>query len=482
MFDEMHEECGIFGIFGNDAMDAATACYYGLFALQHRGQESCGIAVCNNDTLHCHRNVGLVNDVFTQEAMATLTGAHAAIGHVRYGQAKLSQHRNAQPLVIDHIRGTMAVAHNGALTNAGELREELELKGAIFHTTSDAEVIAYTVTLERLTVSTLEDALSRSMKRLAGAYSLVVLSNEKLIAVRDPYGFHPLCIGQLGGSYVFASETCALDSIGATFLRDVLPGEIVIVDAQGLRSIDTACGTVPKATCVFEYIYFARPDSVIDGSSVTEARRRAGAFLALEQPAQADIVVGVPDSGIDAAIGFAQQSGIPYGLGFIKNKYIGRTFILPTQQMRETSVRIKLNPIVANVQHKRVVLVDDSIVRGTTCTRIVRLLRDAGASEVHVRSSAPPFMYPCYFGTDIDSTDMLIAHHHTMAEMREIIGADSLGFLSWQNATKLADRSQGFCTACFTGNYPCQKTERKQENGKPKRVLSSIGGGSGCWL
>lgn len=452
---DIKEECGVFGIFGNKQMDPATACYLGLFALQHRGQESCGIATNDGESIQCVRDTGLVNDVFGRETLESMAGALSAIGHVRYGQAKFITRRNAQPIAIDHVRGPMAVAQNGALTNAKALRDKMELTGSIFHTASDAEVIAYVITHARLVANSLEEAIVRAMERLKGAYSLTILSPESLIGVRDPYGFHPLCIGTLGdGGYVFASETCALDSVGATFLRDVEPGEIVIADKDGLRSNKVACGTVTKATCVFEYIYFARPDSVIDNSSVTVARRRAGAFLALEHPAQADIVVGVPDSGIDAAIGFAQQSGIAYGLGFIKNKYIGRTFIEPTQQMREDRVRIKLNPISANVAGKRVVLVDDSIVRGTTCARIVRLLRDAGASEVHVRSSAPPFCHPCHYGTDIDSRDKLIAHKHTIDEIREILGADSIGYLSCENATKLADRSQGFCTACFTGEYP----------------------------
>lgn len=470
----LHEACGVFGIFGNGAMDAATACYYGLFALQHRGQESCGIAVATGETLLCHRDAGLVDDVFSKETLQGLSGATSAIGHVRYGRVNRAQRRNAQPLVIDHIKGSMAVAHNGALTNAAALREKLELTGAIFHTSSDAEVIAYMITHERLTASSLEEAVSRAMGKLSGAFSLTILSPDKLIAVRDPHGFHPLCIGTLGDSILFASETCALDSVGATFVRDVLPGEIVVADDRGLRSIDTACGSAPKATCVFEYIYFARPDSVIDGSSVTVARRRAGSFLALEHPVQADIVVGVPDSGIDAAIGFSQQSGIPYGLGFIKNKYIGRTFIQPTQQMREDTVRIKLNPIAANIKDKRVVLVDDSIVRGTTCTRIVNLLREAGAREVHVRSAAPPFMYPCHYGTDIDSVESLIAHNHTLDEIRAIIGADSLGYLSENSATLLADKSHGFCTACFTGEYPAESIERTETDEKSQRTLSSV--------
>jgi len=455
LFDKLHEECGLFGVYNRNTMDVVSACYYALFALQHRGQESCGIAVNDSGIIRCHKDSGLVEEVFTKEEIHALGTGRMALGHVRYGTAGGAQRINAQPLVVNHVKGSMALAHNGALTNASSLREELELKGSIFHTSSDTEVISYIITQERLSAPSIEEAVNRAMDRLQGAYSLIIMSPKKLIAVRDPYGFRPLCIGTLGESTVFASESCALDSIGATFLRDVQPGEIVVVDKEGLHSIQTHCGAKPKSTCVFEYIYFARPDSVIDGSSVTIARQRAGAFLALEHPVQADIVVGVPDSGIDAAIGYAHQSGIAYGLGFIKNKYIGRTFIQPTQADREDRVRIKLNPVAATVRGKRVVLIDDSIVRGTTCAHIIGLLREAGATEVHVRSSSPPFMHPCYFGTDVDSRESLIACHHTIAEIRDILGADSLGFLSWENVTRLTDNTTGFCTACFTGAYPC---------------------------
>ncbi len=455
MFDTIHEECGVFGVYNRGEVDVVSACYYALFALQHRGQESCGIAVNDGGVIHGHKDAGLVNDVFSRDVLASLGKGDIAVGHVRYGTTGLSRRLNIQPLIVNHVKGTMALAHNGALTNATELREALELSGSIFHTTSDTEVISYIITQERLRAGSIEEAVCRAMPRLAGAYSLVIMSPQKLIACRDPFGFRPLCIGKIGESIVFASESCALDSIGAVFVRDVAPGEIVVVDKQGMHSIETHCGTQPKSTCVFEYIYFARPDSVIDGSAVHTARQRAGAFLALERPVQADIVVGVPDSGIDAAIGYARQSGIPYGIGFIKNKYIGRTFIQPTQADREDKVRIKLNPVSATVRGKRVVLIDDSIVRGTTSARIVRLLREAGASEVHMRSSAPPFLHPCYFGTDIDSRDKLIACRHSIDEICQIIGADSLGYLSVESVEKLADNSSGFCTACFTGRYPC---------------------------
>lgn len=457
LLDKLHEECGIFGVYMDTPADVATLAYYALYALQHRGQESCGIAVNDDGLITAYRDAGLVNEVFTHEVLRNLGSGRMAIGHVRYGTTGNDARLNAQPLVVNHVKGRMALAHNGNLTNDAQLREELELSGSIFHTTSDTEVIAYVLTRERLTSASVEEAVSRSMERLCGAYSLVVLSPSKLIAARDPMGFHPLCIGTLKGGYVFASESCALDSIGATFLRDVAPGEIVVADQSGLRSITTHCTGQKTALCTFEFIYFARPDSVIDGSSVHTARQRAGAFLALEHPVQADVVVGVPDSGIDAAVGYARQSGIPYGIGFIKNKYIARTFIEPVQADRENKVRIKLNPVAATVKGKRVVLIDDSIVRGTTSARIVQLLRDAGATQVHMRSSAPKFLYPCYFGTDIDSQEKLFAWNHTDEEMKRLLNVDSLGFLSVNNVTKLADQTNlGFCTACFSGVYPCE--------------------------
>ena len=387
-----------------------------------------------------------------------------AVGHVRYATTGRKSRTNSQPMVINHIKGSMALAHNGNLTNAAELREKLELSGAIFHTTSDTEVIAYTITGARLNKPSIEEAVSAAMDMIQGAYSLVLLSPRKLIAARDPNGFRPLCIGTLDGGYVFASESCALDAIGAHFLRDVEPGEIVIADQSGLRSIKDHCGKTKSSLCVFEFIYFARPDSVIDGAGVHEARLRAGAFLALEHPVQADIVVGVPDSGIDAAIGYARQSGIPYGTGFIKNKYIARTFIAPGQKNREDKVRIKLNPISSVVRGKRVVIIDDSIVRGTTSARIVGLLREAGATEVHMRVSAPPFLHPCYFGTDIDSRDHLIACNHTVEEIAQIIGADSLGYLSVESAHKLANGcSCTFCDGCFTGQYPVPVPQAREK-------------------
>ena len=455
MDDKVHEECGVFGIWRKDGLGVVVPAYHGLYALQHRGQESCGIAVNKDGIITCHKDVGLVNEVFTQDVLREMQDGQAAVGHCRYATTGSHHRGNAQPLLINHLKGGMALCHNGNLTNATELRERLEQRGAIFHTTSDTEVIAYTITQERLRAPSIEEAVSKAMEYITGAYSIVLMSPQKVIAARDPMGFRPLCIGKIGeDGYVFASETCALDAIGAQYLRDVLPGEIVVAGEQGLGSIPPK-ETCKRSLCVFEFIYFSRPDSVIEGASVHVARLRAGAFLALEHPMQADVVVGVPDSGIDAAIGYSRQSGIPYGLGFIKNKYIGRTFIQPEQAQRQNAVHIKLNVIGSTVKGKRVVLVDDSVVRGTTSARIVKLLRDAGATEVHLRLSAPPFQHPCYFGTDIDSTENLLAHNHTVDEMREIIGVDSLGFLNTAFLDKLADHDcGGFCTACFTGEYP----------------------------
>ncbi len=454
MFDTIHEECGVFGIYSKNTSDVASLTYYALFALQHRGQESCGIVVNDCGVMTAHRDTGLVNDVFTKDNLCALGSGQIAIGHVRYGTTGYSNRRNAQPLTINHIKGSMALAHNGNLTNAAALRYELESAGSIFHTTSDTEVIAYVITKNRLSTPSIEAAVSASMKQLEGAYSIVLMSPQKLVAARDPLGYRPLSIGRRGEDYIFASETCALDSVGATFVRDVEPGEIVVVDSSGMRSIRENCRDGEKALCVFEYIYFARPDSVIDGTSVHEARRRAGALLALDHHVNADVVIGVPDSGIDAALGYSQQSGIPYGIGFIKNKYIGRTFIQPDQKSREDAVRIKLNVVSSVIKDKRVIMIDDSIVRGTTSARIVKLLRDAGAKEIHMRSSAPPFMNPCYFGTDIDSKENLIACRYSVDEIARFIGVDSLGYLSVSDLPKLVNKNcRGLCDACFTGRY-----------------------------
>ena len=387
-----------------------------------------------------------------------------AVGHVRYGTAATKDRINAQPMVVNHVKGRMAIANNGTLVNYHALREKLELDGAIFHTSSDTEVISYLITRERLLAPSIEVAVERAMTQLEGSFSLIVMSPSKLIAARDPWGFHPLCYGKTeDGRVVIASESCALNSVGATLIRDLRPGEILVVDKNGIRTIETHVGSRPHARCVFEYIYFARPDSVIDGTTVHAARLAAGAFLAKEHPVEADVVIGVPDSGLDAAIGYARESGIPYEIGFIKNKYIGRTFIAPGQANREDKVRIKLNPISEVVKGKRVVLVDDSIVRGTTGGRIVKLLREAGATEIHMRISAPPFLYPCYYGTDIDSPESLIACHHTAEEIAKLMDADSLGFLGLESVKLLtgAESACEFCTACFTGNYPTSLPETR---------------------
>ena len=465
MFDKLNEECGVFGVFNNnDELDVVGLTYFALYALQHRGQESCGMAINKDGIINGYKDLGLVNEVFTKEVVEKLGTGNIAIGHCRYATCGQGMRSNAQPLMINHIKGAMAVAHNGSLTNAGELRKELELGGAIFHATSDTEVIAYTITKERLSSSSIEEAISKAMEKIKGAYSMLIMSPKKLIAVRDPFGIRPLSIGKLGNSYMVASETCALESNGATFIRDVLPGEIVIIDENGLRSITTHCGN-KSHLCVFEFVYFARPDSVIEGSGVHTARQRAGAYLALEHPVQADVVIGVPDSGLDAALGYAKQSGIPYGVGLLKNKYIGRTFIQPTQAQRENAVRIKLNPVASTLKDKRVVLVDDSIVRGTTSARIVKLIRDAGAKEVHMRVSSPPFKYPCYFGTDVDTQENLIGWHLSVTEIEKQIGVDSLGYLSVKDVQKLAaDSNCSFCVGCFTGEYPIEVPKSSQKH------------------
>lgn len=453
----LREECGVFGIFANKTTDVAVPVYYGLYALQHRGQESCGIVVNDDGVFNLYKEVGLVNDVFTPDKMEGLGEGNMAIGHVRYGTTGTNGRLNAQPILVNHIKGKMALAHNGNLVNSYELREQLEMEGSIFHTTSDTEVISYIVTKERINAPSIEEAVNRAMNKIKGAYSLVIMSPSKLIAVRDENGFRPLCYGKTAdGSYIVASETCALDAVGAEFIRDLEPGEIVVFEKSGVRSIKDHCKKVDPTICIFEYLYFARPDSKIDGISVHSARIKAGSCLALEHPVQADVVIGVPDSGIDAAIGYSRQSGIPYGIGFIKNKYIGRTFISPGQKTREDKVRIKLNTIEETVKGKRVVLIDDSIVRGTTSARIVKLLRDAGAKEVHMRVSAPPFMNPCYYGTDIDSRKHLIACNHTIDEIEKIIGVDSLGYLDINHLSMIIGKPHkcGYCDGCFSNEYP----------------------------
>ena len=453
----IHEECGVFGIYSPVPADLAPLARFGLYALQHRGQESAGIALNDDGVFRACRGVGLVNEVLSSKKLEALGQGNIAVAHVRYATTGADNLRNVQPLIINHHKGSMALAHNGNLTNAFELRTALEQRGSIFHTTTDSEVIAYVIVGQRLCCGSIESAVCAAMDVIHGAYSLVVSSPTKLIAARDPHGFRPLCLGRRAdGSVVAASESCALDAVGAAFLRDVEPGEVVMVDENGLHSDRSHCGRSRRSLCVFEYIYFARSDSVLDGKSVCLARQRAGEFLAQEHPVEADVVVGVPDSGLDAAIGYARASGIPYAIGLTKNKYVGRTFIAPTQSERETGVNLKLNPIRSVIEGKRVVLIDDSIVRGTTCRRTVELLRRAGAKEVHMRISAPPFIAPCFYGTDIDSADGLIANHHTVPEIAKLIGADSLGYLSLEHAGLLTGEDSGFCMACFSGDYPTE--------------------------
>ena len=470
----LHEECGVFGIYDRAGTeDVAAAAYSALYALQHRGQESCGIAVNDDGVITGHRDLGLVNEVFTPEVLASLstTTAHMATGHVRYATAGTRIRANAQPMIVRHGRGTMALCHNGNLTNAVELRRQLENEGAIFHGSSDTEVICYLITRNRLRMGSIETAISKTMDVLEGAYSLVIMSATKLIAVRDPRGYRPLCIGTLpGGGYVFASESCALDAAGATLLRDVEPGEIVVVDTKTgeLRSIKDHCGRPDTQMCVFEFIYFARPDSVIEGSSVHEARKQAGRFLAQEHPVEADVVVGVPDSGLDAALGYSQESGIPYGIGFLKNKYIGRTFISPTQDMRENEVNIKLNPIRSVVEGKRVVMIDDSIVRGTTSGIICKLLHEAGAKEVYMCVSAPPIKYPCFYGIDTSVRKELIASTFSVEQIQKYIGVDKLHFISIDGLNRAVEHipKEDMCLACFNNDYPTDTPQANEEGEK----------------
>ena len=457
--DELHEECGVFGMYDFDGNDVASTIYYGLFALQHRGQESCGIAVSETNgpkgKVTSYKGMGLVNEVFTQENLESMKG-DIGVGHVRYSTAGASTRENAQPLVLNYVKGTLALAHNGNLINAAELRHDLEYTGAIFQTTIDSEVIAYHIARERLNCKTVEEAVGRAIKKIKGAFSLVVMSPRKLIGARDPFGFKPLCIGKRDNAYILASETCALDTIGAEYVRDVLPGEIVTITPEGIQSDTSLC--LPKdqeARCIFEYIYFARPDSHIDGVSVYGSRIKAGRFLAMDSPVEADLVVGVPESGNAAALGYAMESGIPYGTAFVKNGYVGRTFIKPKQSNRESSVKVKLNVLEESVRGKRVIMIDDSIVRGTTSDRIVKMLREAGATEVHVRISSPPFLWPCYFGTDIPEREQLIAYNRTIEEIRDIIGADSLGYLGIDRLSEMAE-GLPICKGCFTGEYPME--------------------------
>ena len=458
--DKLKEECGVFGVYDFDGGDVASTIYYGLLALQHRGQESCGIAVSDTKgpkgKVISAKDMGLVNEAFTPEHLEKLKG-DIGVGHVRYSTAGSSCRENAQPLVLNYVKGTLGLAHNGNLINAPQLRRELEYTGAIFQTTIDSEVIAYHIARERLKSKTVEEAVGRAMDKIMGAYSLVIMSPRKLIGARAPYGFKPLCIGKRDNTYILASESCALDTVGADFVRDVLPGEIVTISPEkGIESnMSHALQPEKHARCVFEYIYFSRPDSIIDGVSVYHSRIMAGKFLAMDSPVEADLVVGVPESGNCAALGYSLQSGIPYGTAFVKNAYVGRTFIKPKQKSRESSVQVKLNAIREAVEGKRIIMIDDSIVRGTTSDRIVRMLRDAGAKEVHMRVSSPPFLWPCYFGTDVPAREQLIAYKRSVQEISDIIGTDSLAYLRLERLEELVD-GLGICKGCFTGNYPME--------------------------
>ena len=454
----LHEECGVFGMYDFDGGDVASTIYYGLFALQHRGQESCGIAVSETNgpkgKVTSYKGMGLVNEVFTQDNLEPMHG-DIGVGHVRYSTAGASTRENAQPLVLNYVKGTLALAHNGNLINAMELRKDLEYTGAIFQTTIDSEVIAYHIARERLNSNSVEEAVGRACQKIKGAFALVVMSPRKLVGARDPYGFKPLCIGKRDNAYILASETCALDTIGAEYVRDVLPGEIVTINKDGIKSNLMMHDPKKEARCIFEYIYFARPDSHIDGVSVYASRIKAGRFLAMDSPVDADLVVGVPESGNAAALGYSLQSGIPYGTAFVKNGYVGRTFIKPKQSSRESSVRVKLNVLKEAVDGKRIIMIDDSIVRGTTSDRIVKMLRDAGATEVHVRISSPPFLWPCYFGTDIPEREQLIAYNRSIEDIRKIIGADSLGYLGVERLEEMVG-GLSICKGCFTGTYPME--------------------------
>lgn len=451
----LHEECGVFGIYDFDGGNITNYIAYGLVALQHRGQESCGICVARDHETHYHRDLGTVTDVMTDNILNALDGS-MGIGHVRYSTGGMTARQNAQPVVLRYRKGSLAVAHNGALSNGEALRERLENTGAVFQTKTDAETIAYLIAKERVFTSTTEEAVIKAMNSLKGAYSLLVMSANKLIAARDPFGFRPLCLGMAGNKYVFASESCALDAVGAKFVRDIKPGEVVVIEETGLRTAYQFPSN-PKH-CIFEYVYFARPDSVIDGVSVLKSRQAAGRALAKAHPIEADVVIGVPDSGIDAAVGYAKESGIPYERGFIKNSYMGRSFIRPKQSERELAVKLKINPLADNIRGKRVIVVDDSIVRGTTSAKMIRMLREAGATEVHMRVASPPFMWLCYFGTDIPDRKHLSAVTHTIDGICQMIGADSLGYLPIEDLPNLID-SDHFCHGCFTGEYPYDITD-----------------------
>ena len=459
MSRKINEECGIFGIYNKSGIkQLGNLVYFGLFALQHRGQEAAGIAINRDGDVVIQKSLGLVSDVFKDSPMISMDG-DIAVGHVRYSTTGSNTQENAQPLCAKYYKGSLTIAHNGNICNADKLRKELSEQGSIFHSTNDSEIIAYLIAKARIHTKSIEEAVKAVIPMLEGSFSLLVMSPRKLIAVRDPHGIRPLCMGKIKDSVIFASESCALDTVGATFVRDIRPGEIAVVNQNEQFSIEDYCNQ-PSALCIFEHIYFARPDSVIDGQSVNEARVEAGKMLAKQHPVEADVVIGVPDSGLSSAIGYSIESGIPYGVGLIKNRYIGRTFIQPSQAMRERSVALKLNVLKANIDGKRVIVIDDSIVRGTTLANIIKMLKKGGATEVHVRISSPKFIYPCFFGTDIPDRSQLASVNYTHDELCRKIGADSLGFLDTDSVDEIAKNSKlAFCKACFTGKYPCPVPE-----------------------
>lgn len=468
--DKIHDECGVFGIFGNDTTDIIDETYLALYALQHRGTLGAGIAINDNGNMSVVKGFGVVPEALPEKELSRLKKAKIALGHVRHTTASVANDRTSiQPLLMRYVNGQLSLALNGALTNYTELREHLHRGGAIFQSNSDIEVIAYIIAQERLETASIEEAVLNAMDKIKGAYSMVMMAPSRLIGVRDPRGFRPLCIGKLGENYIITSESCVFDSLGGEFVRDVEPGEMVVIDDEGVHSYKNNCGG-KTSLCLFEFVYFARPDSVLDGMCVNIARQRAGVELAKEHPVEADMVCAVPDCGIDATIGYSMQSGIQYGVGLVKNRFIGRAHN-NRKKHAQYNLRIKLNAMKSNVQGKRIVLIDDSIVKGETSKHIVSMLKKAGAKEVHLRISSPPFKYPCYFGTDIDSTDNLIAAHKSIDEMCAEIGADSLGFLSIDGLHRIADECKiDFCDACFSGNYPIEASRQSHEDKYSKKL------------
>ncbi|MTI70121.1 MAG: amidophosphoribosyltransferase [Firmicutes bacterium] len=450
--DKLKEECGVMGVYSDDKQSTSQLIYFGLYALQHRGQESAGMAVSDDGVIDYHKEMGLVPRVFNNKVLKELTG-NVGIGHVRYSTTGESHVENAQPLVVKYKKGHIALAHNGNLVNASALRDMLENEGVIFQTSIDSEVVANL--LARYHKDNIEESVKQVMEVLKGSFAFVLMNDDKVIGARDPHGLRPLCIGKTENGYILASESCALSTIGAEFVRDVEPGEVIVIDENGLKSIKSN-KWCRKSLCMFELIYFARPDSTMDDINIYLARSEAGKILAKEAPVEADVVISVPDSGTPAAIGFAEESKIPYGVGLIKNKYTGRTFIQPNQELREQGVKIKLNVLKENVKDKRVVMVDDSIVRGTTSKRIVAMLKEAGAKEVHVRVSSPPVKYSCFFGIDTPYRKYLVGANYTVDEIRENIGADSLHYISLEGLKKSTKRESGFCLACLNGQYPME--------------------------